>query len=264
MLSSKFGFIINKLKFIHIFCKARSKTIFKSNVLSFQKAVKLFSYYLEAILQKINCRNKKLSTSKKDFVIIIAFNKVFVTIAMSPNKTKIINNCVVRYKENSINCEVILTCITIVAQTITNTHVYKRTNNILIEIVKLEKKSKSRQKKQNSKTKVLNKQIRNQEHIKALIKNEIKALSNIHLDIFRYSMASQLIIDRINQQATKKTKQAIKNIAKKTTKQLTILKKQTTKNKNNLCKIFRSLVDTNILEFQSFRSSSKKCFRKSS
>ena len=143
MLFDKFDFIIDKLKFIHIFCKARSKTIFESNVLSFQKAVELFSYCLEAILQKINRRNKRLSTSKKDFVTIIVFNKVFVTIIILSNKTKIINNCVARYKKNSINCEVIFTCITIVVQTITNTHIYKRTNNILIEIAKLKKKSKS-------------------------------------------------------------------------------------------------------------------------
>jgi len=75
---------------------------------------------------------------------------------ISLNKTKIINDCVSRYKKNSTNCEIILICITIIAQVVTNTHVYKRTNIILIEVVKLEKKSKSRQKKQNNKTRVLN------------------------------------------------------------------------------------------------------------
>jgi len=35
MLFDKFDFIIDKLKFIYIFCKARSKTISKNNVLSF-------------------------------------------------------------------------------------------------------------------------------------------------------------------------------------------------------------------------------------
>ena len=104
--------------------------------------------------------------------------------AMSLDKTKIINNCVVRYKKNSINCEIMLTCIIIVAQAMANAHIYKQTNDILIEIAKLEKKSKSRQKEQNNKTKVLNKWIRNQKHIETLIKNEIKILSNIYLDIF--------------------------------------------------------------------------------
>jgi len=73
------------------------------------------------------------------------------------NKTKLINNCVSRYKKNLFNREVILTCINIIAQAITNAHVYKRTNVILIEVVKLKEKSKSRQKKQNSKTRILNK-----------------------------------------------------------------------------------------------------------
>jgi len=35
MLHDKFGFIINKLKFIQIFYKARAKTMSKSNILSF-------------------------------------------------------------------------------------------------------------------------------------------------------------------------------------------------------------------------------------
>jgi len=82
-------------------------------------------------------------TSKKDFVTIIVFNKVSIIIAISLNKTKIINNCVAYYKKNLINCKVMFTCITIVAQTIINAYIYKRTNNILIEIVRLKKKSKS-------------------------------------------------------------------------------------------------------------------------
>ncbi len=73
------------------------------------------------------------------------------------NKAKIINNCVSCYKKNSTNREIILTCITITAQTITNIYIYKRTNVTFIKVVRLKKKSKSRQKKQNSKTKILNK-----------------------------------------------------------------------------------------------------------
>jgi len=109
---------------------------------------------------------------------------------MSPNKANLINDCVFRYEEDSINCEVILTCMTMIAQAMTNAHVYKRTNVTLIEVAKLEKESKSRRKRQNSKAKVLNEWIRSQEHMKTLMKNEIKALSSIHLDIFRYSTTS--------------------------------------------------------------------------
>ena len=115
----------------------------KSNILSFWKVVELFSYYLKVILQKINYRNKRLLTSKKDSITIIIFNKVFVTITILSNKTKLINNCVSCYKKNLINCEVMLTCITIVAQVIINAHVYKRTNNIFIKVARLKKKSKS-------------------------------------------------------------------------------------------------------------------------
>lgn len=115
MLSGKFGFIIDKLKFIHIFCKARSKTISESNVLSFWKAAGLFPYCLEAILQKVNHRNRRPSTPKKGSVTIIAFNGAFVIMAMSPNKAKVINDCVARYEEDSTNREVMLTCMTIVA-----------------------------------------------------------------------------------------------------------------------------------------------------
>jgi len=75
---------------------------------------------------------------------------------MSSNKTKLINNCVARYEENSTICEVMLTCMIVIAQAMTNAHLYKRTNDTLIEVAKLEKKSKSRQKKQNNKTKILN------------------------------------------------------------------------------------------------------------
>ena len=62
---------------------------------------------------------------------------------MSSNKTNLINDCVFRYEKNSTNREVILTCITIIAQVVINAHVYKRTNVILIEVVRLEKKSKN-------------------------------------------------------------------------------------------------------------------------
>lgn len=34
ILYNKFDFIIDKLKFIQIFCKMRSKTMFKNNILS--------------------------------------------------------------------------------------------------------------------------------------------------------------------------------------------------------------------------------------
>ncbi len=263
MLSGKFGFIIDKLKFIHIFCKARSKTISESNVLSSWKAAGLFPYCPEAILQKVNRRNRRPSTPKEGSVTITAFNGASVTIAMSPDKTKVINDCVARYKKDPTNREVMLTCITIAAQAIADAHVYKRTNDTLIETAKLKEESKSRRKGQNSKTRVLNEWIRNQEHMETLIKDEIKTLSNIHLDIFRYSTTSQLIIDRINQQAAKETKQATKDIAKETAKRLTILRRQATKNKNDLCKAFRSLVDASIFELQSFRSSPKKSPRKS-
>jgi hypothetical protein len=157
MLSGKFGFIIDKLKFIHIFCKARSKTISESNVLSSWKAAGLFPYCPEAILQKVNRRNRRLSTPKEGSVTIIAFNGAFVTMAMSPDKAEVINNCVACYEEDSTNREVMLTCITIAAQAVADAHVYKRTNNTLIEAARLEEKIRSRRKGQNSKTRVLNK-----------------------------------------------------------------------------------------------------------
>jgi len=54
-----------------------------------------------------------------------------------------------------------------------------------------------------------------------------------------------------------------KEVAKETAKRLTILRRQATKDKNDLCKAFRSLADAGIFELQSFRSSSKKSSRKS-
>jgi len=156
-----------------------------------------------------------------------------------------------------------LTCMTIAAQAVADAHVYKRTNNTLIEAARLEEESKSRRKGQNSKARVLNEWIRSQEHMEALMEDEIKALSSIHLDIFRYSTASQLIIDRINQQAAKEAEQVAKEVAKETAKRLTILRRQATKDENDLCKAFRSLADAGISELQSFRSSPKKSPRKS-
>ncbi len=94
---------------------------------------------------------------KKDSITIIVFNKVSIIITILLNKTKVINNCVSCYKKNLTNCEVIFTCITIVVQAIIDIYVYKQTNVTFIKVVKLKKKSKSRQKKQNSKTKILNK-----------------------------------------------------------------------------------------------------------
>ena len=76
--------------------------------------MKLFSYYLEVLLQKINYRNKKLLISKKNFVNIIVFNRVSITITILLNKIKLIINCVFCYKKNLTNCEVIVTCITII------------------------------------------------------------------------------------------------------------------------------------------------------
>jgi len=64
--------------------------------------------------------------------------------AISLDKTKLINNCVARYKKNSTNCEVMLTCMIVIAQVMANAHLYKRTNDTLIEVAKLKKKSKSR------------------------------------------------------------------------------------------------------------------------
>jgi len=84
-----------------------------------------------------------LLTSKEDFVTIIVFNKVFVTIIILSNKTKIINNCVSCYKKNLTNCKVMFICIIIIAQAIANAHVYKQTNITFIKVVKLEKKNKS-------------------------------------------------------------------------------------------------------------------------
>jgi len=136
--------------------------------------------------------------SKKGSITIIAFNEASITMAMSLDKAKLINDCVSRYEKNPTNREIMLTCITIVAQAMIDAHVYKRTNDTLIEVAKLKKKSKSQRKRQNNKTKVLNEWIRSQEHMKTLMKEKIKALSNIHLDIFKYSTTSQLIINRIN------------------------------------------------------------------
>jgi len=98
-----------------------------------------------------------LLISKEDSVTITVFNKVSITIAMLPNKTKIINNCVSRYKKNLTNREVMFTCIIIAAQVVANAHVYKQTNVTFIKATKLKKKSKSRQKRQNNKTRILNK-----------------------------------------------------------------------------------------------------------
>ncbi len=95
------------------------------------------------------------------------------------------------------------------------------------------------------------------------MEEEIKTLSSIHLDIFRYSTTSQLIIDRINQQAAKKAEQVAKEVAKTAAKRLTILKRQATKDENDLCKAFKSMANAGIFEVQSFRSSPLKSPRKS-
>jgi len=55
----------------------------------------------------------------------------------------------------------------------------------------------------------------------------------------------------------------IKKVTKTTTKQLTILKRQATKDEKDLCKALRSMTNASIFELQSFRSSSKKSLRKS-
>lgn len=100
-----------------------------NNILSAWKVVELFSYCFEIVLLKMNRRNRRSSTSKEGFVTIIAFNETFITMAMLSNKAKVINNCVVRCEENLNNCEIMLTCMTIAAQAITNAHIYKRTND---------------------------------------------------------------------------------------------------------------------------------------
>jgi len=55
-----------------------------------------------------------------------------------------------------------------------------------------------------------------------------------------------------------------KKMTKKIAKQLTILRRQATKNENDLYKVFRNMIDASIFELQSFRFSSKKSSRKSS
>jgi hypothetical protein len=95
------------------------------------------------------------------------------------------------------------------------------------------------------------------------MKEELKALSSIHLDIFKYSIVSQAVIDRLNQQAAKEAEQAAKLIAKEAAKQLTISRREAKKDYDRTCKAFRNLLDVGIFELQSFRSSPKKSPRKS-
>jgi len=92
-------------------------------------------------------------------------------------------------------------------------------------------------------------------------------LDSIHLDIFKYFIVKQKQVDQINQATIKQAKQAKKQATKKTTKNLILLKRKTTKKAtkkfNTTCRAFRSL-DFNIFMLQSFRSSPKKSSQKSS
>lgn len=88
-----------------------------------------------------------------------------------------------------------------------------------------------------------------------LIKKKLKSLQTIYLNIFKYFITTQKLINQTNLQTTKK-------IAKKTTKILIIVRKLTTKNLVDTYKVFRNLA--NIYEHQNYQISSQKSFRKSS
>jgi len=88
-----------------------------------------------------------------------------------------------------------------------------------------------------------------------LIKKKLKSLQTIYLNIFKYFITTQKLIDQTNLQTTKK-------IVKKTTKILIIVRKLTTKNLVNTYKVFKNLA--NIYEHQNYQTSSQKSFRKSS
>jgi len=103
--------------------------------------------------------------------------------------------------------------------------------------------------------------------MQALLQEELKMLGSIHLDIFKYFIIKQKQVNQINQAIVKQAKQAKKQATKKTTKNLILLKRETTKKItkkfNTTCRAFRSL-DSNIFMLQSFRFSLKKSSQKSS
>lgn len=165
-----------------------------NSILSAWKAVGLFSYCFEIVLLKMNRRNRRSSTSKEGSVTIIAFNGTFITMAMSPNKAEVINNCVARCEEDLNNREIMLTCMTIAAQAVTDAHIYKRTNDAR-QTWGGEQESTKGAKQQSAGIKRMDTTL---EYMEALMEEQIKALSSIHLDIFRYSTTSQLIVDRIS------------------------------------------------------------------
>jgi len=154
MISGQFGLTIDKFKFIKIFCKARLKTMSESNILSSWKATGLFPDCPDEVLRKVNQRRP--STPKEGAVTIIAFNGKAMSITMSPEKAEELNACVARYEEDPTDYQNVLRCMTMAAQAVADAHVYKRTNDNLVEAARQEEESKSRRKGQNSKARVLN------------------------------------------------------------------------------------------------------------
>jgi len=69
-----------------------------------------------------------------------------------------------------------------------------------------------------------------------LIKKKLKSLQAIYLNIFKYFITTQKLINQTNLQATKK-------IAKKTTKIFIVVRRQATKNLVNTYKVFRNLAN---------------------
>lgn len=260
-MQGQHGYTINKLKFIQIFCKARAKTMTSNNIFSAWKDAGLFPHCPDVVLSKIALKLKQKdgeqrpSTPPEGSVTITAFNGASVTFMMSPEKADLVNECVGRF-DHSADREAMMRLTIESAQAIADAHIYKQTNQQLLEAARQEQESKSHRKGQNSKAKVLNEWIRSEEYMQTLLQQELKMLGCIHLDILSYSTVRQKQVDQIDQATARQAEQAMKEAAKEAAK-------EATKYYNTTCRAFRSL-DPDIFILQSFQSSPRKSPQKSS
>ncbi len=248
-LHGRHGFTVDKLRFIEIFASAHLKTMSKSNIQSAWTKAGLFPHCPDVVLTKVP-KDTRPETPVEGSVTITDFKGLSVTMYMSPEKATIVNECVERLND-STDREAAMKLAVQASQAIADCHMYKRTNENLLEVARLEEERKSRRKGVNSKAKVLNEWIRSAEHMATLMEEELKALHSIHLDVFRYSTVAQKSIDQAKLQA-------VKEATKEAAKVLTISKRQAAKDLNDTCKAFRNLATMGIFELESFQTSPRK------
>jgi len=153
-LHDRHEFTVDKLRFIEIFASAHLKTMSKSNIQSAWTKTDLFPHCPDVILTKVS-KDTRPETPVEGSVTIIDFKGLSMTMYMSSEKTTIVNECVERLND-STDRETVMKLAVQASQAIADCHMYKRTNENLLEIARLKEERKSRRKEVNSKAKVLN------------------------------------------------------------------------------------------------------------